>query len=195
MNRLLLSLLAALLAAGCAGTSPPTHFYALETATAPATIAVMPELSLGLGPVMLPDTLDRPQIVSRNGLYRLDLAEFHRWAGDLKANLSRLLAVRLMGALGTDRVFLHPWARHRKLDYQVRVDILRYHGTLGGEAELTGTWTLLDGDGRRELYLEAFDLKARSGGAEYRDMVATLSTLAGQLADRVAAGVVGNTSR
>lgn len=192
MYRLLLTLLFALLLIGCAGTSPHTHFYALQTAAAPLKVASMPELSLGLGPVVLPDTLDRPQIVSRNAAYRLELAEFHRWAGDLNANLSRLVVVRLMGALGTDRVFLHPWARHRKLDYQARVDVLRFDGTLGGDAKLAGTWTLLDGDGRRELYLEAFAIKGSVSGSEHRDMVATLSALVVQLADRIAAGVAGH---
>jgi len=195
MLRLMLILMAVLLLAGCAGTSPPTHFYALETADAPVKVASMPELSLGLGPVILPDTLDRPQIVARTAAFRVELAEFHRWAGDLNANLSRLLVGRLMGALGTDRVFLHPWARHRKLDYQARVDLLRFDGNLGGEAELTGTWTLLDGDGRRELYLEAFSIKGRVSGAEHRDMVATLSALAVQLADRIATGVAGHAPR
>ena len=191
MSRRLFAVMTLVLAAGCAGTAPPTYFYALEATTAPDRVAALPELSLGLGPVALPDTLDRPQIVSRNAAYSLELAEFHRWAGDLKANLGRLMAARLMAALGTDRVFQHPWARHRRLDYQVRVDILRFDGTLGGDAELSGTWTLLDGNGRRELHLEAFALKDRAAGEEYGDMVATLSTLAAQLADRIAAGVVG----
>jgi len=140
----------------------------------------------------LPDTLDRPQIVARKAVYRVELAEFHRWAGDLNANLSRLLAVRLMGALATDRVFLHPWARHRKLDYQVRVDILRFDGMLGGGAELAGIWTLLDGNGRNELYMESFNLKGRVDGTEYQDMVSTLSLLGSRLADRIAVGVAGN---
>lgn len=195
MCRVLLALLFALLVTGCAGTSPPTHFYALQAATAPVKVAAMPMLSIGLGPVVLPDTLDRPQIVSRNAAYRLELAEFHRWAGDLNANLSRLLAERLMGALGTDRVFLHPWARHRKLDYQVRVNVLRFDGTLGGDVEQVGTWTLLDGDGRRERYLEAFAIKGRTSGADHPDMVATLSSLAVQLADHIAAGVAGHAPR
>ncbi len=152
MLRHLIAILTVVLTAGCAGTSPPTHFYVLESNTAPAKAAAMPELSLGLGPVVLPDTLDRPQIVLHDAAYRLELAEFHHWAGNLETNLGRLVTARLMAALGTDRVFPHPWPHQRQLDYQVRIDVLRFDGSLGGEAELAGTWTLLDGDGKRELY-------------------------------------------
>ena len=184
-------LLAALLAYGCAGTSPPTHFYTLE-ATGPAPpVADMPRLALGLGPIVLPDTLDRPQIVSRGAPYSVELGEFNRWAGNLKAEVGRLMAGRLMASLGTDRVFLHPWPRHRELDRQVRVDVLRFDGRFGGEAKLEGTWTLLDGEGRRELKVEAFSLHHGVAGTEYSDMVAAMSALAARLADRIGEAVAG----
>ncbi len=178
-----------LLAAGCAGTSVPTNFYVLESVSTAPALTVLPELSLGLGPVLLPDTLDRPQIVTRKAAYSLDLAEFHHWAGDLKANLGRIMGHRLMGLLGTDRISLYPWPRHRQLDYQVRVDVLRFDGQLGGEAHLSGIWVLLDGTGRRELHLQFFSLQETTAAPEYRDLVAAMSTIASRLAEQIAAVV------
>jgi uncharacterized lipoprotein YmbA len=195
MPRLPLALAAVLALSGCAGTSPPTHFYALDSAGGAQALARLPDLSLGLGPIVLPDTLDRPQIVTRAGPYRLKLAEFHRWAGDLKGDLARTLAQRLSARLGTERLFLHPWPRHRQPTLQVRIDVLRLEGRPGGEAELSGNWTLLDGEGRQERYLEAFDLRESVSGTEFRDLVAAYSRLSDRLADRIAQGVAQRVQR
>jgi uncharacterized lipoprotein YmbA len=189
MLKFLLASSFALLAAGCAGTSPPTHFYALDATRPAAAVASMPELSLGLGPIVLPDTLDRPQIVTQDAPYRRQLAEFDRWTGELRTQMGRLLAQRLMQGLGTDRVFLHPWPAFRRLNYQVRVDVLSMHGRLADKAVLRGNWTLLEEDGRRELYLQAFDLEQPLAGPAYVDMVAALSELATRLGDDIANGI------
>jgi len=192
MHRLFLPIPLLLLLAGCAGTSPPTYFYSLEggsIAQAPP-LAAMPELDLGLGPIALPDTLDRPQMVSRGERHRVELAEFHRWAGELRADMGRLMAARLMQRLGTQRLSLHPWPRQRRLDRQVRVEVLRFDGRLGGEALLKGNWTLLDGRGERELLVEGFALSEPVGGAEYADMVDAQSRLSNRLADAIAEGIV-----
>ncbi len=178
----------ALAAAGCVGTSPPTRFYALET-TAPTPLAPRPDLALGLGPVSLPDALDRPQILVRAEPYRRELAEFDRWVGDLRGNLTRVLALRLQGLLGTDRVYTHPWPRQRAVDAQVQVEVQSFEGTPGGTVELRGTWVLLDAEGRRELYLAPFALSAQAAGGDYRGLVAAMSGLAEALAEQIARGV------
>jgi uncharacterized lipoprotein YmbA len=157
-------------------------------------VASLPGLSLGLGPIRVPDTLERPQILIRQAPYRVELAEFHRWAGDLRASLGRLLAERLMASLGTERVALHPWARHLNPDYQAQVEVLRFDGGLGGNARLTGNWTLLDSVGQRELHREAFDLQQPVAGVTHGDLVRAMSRLAAALADRMAAGIAARTA-
>ncbi len=179
----------ALLITGCTGTSPPTHFYELDAVRPAAPIARMPDLSLGLGPIVLPDTLDRPQIVTHSAPYRRELAEFNRWSGELRTQMGRFLAKRLMDGLGTHRVFLHPWPPYRKLHYQVRIDVLSMQGSLADKAVLQGSWTLLDPDGRKELHLEAFDLEQPLAGSTYVDMVAALSSLTASLGDQIATSV------
>jgi hypothetical protein len=114
------------------------------------------------------------------------LAEFHRWAGDLKANISQLLSARLAARLGVERVALYPWPSYRKLHYQVRVDVTRFDGSLGGDVWLQGAWFLLDGDGRQEHLLELFSLRQATNGPEYADLVAAQSRLVIQLADDIA---------
>jgi len=189
MRRVFPLVLSVLLVAGCAG-SPPVKYYTLESAAAPTPLAQLPDLSIGLGPVLLPDVLDRSQIVTRDAPHSLEKAELHRWGGDLKDNLERYLRHRLMGLLGTQRIYHYPWPRRRSPDYQVRIDVLRFDGQPGGEVQLSGDWALLDAKERKELQLKAFSLRETAAGPEYRDLVAVMSILSDRLAEMIAEAVV-----
>jgi len=80
------------LLAGCAGTTQHTRFLVLSPQT-PETLGGQASptagLSIGLGPIKIPDILDRPQIVTRIDNNRLQLAEFHHWAGQLDGTFTR----------------------------------------------------------------------------------------------------------
>ena len=80
---------------GCA-SSPPARFYLLSSLdTAPPGMkpaADEPCVSIGIGPVKMPDYLEQTKIVTRGEGNQLTLAEFDRWAELLKDNLVRVLA-------------------------------------------------------------------------------------------------------
>ncbi len=186
----LIALLLSLLLVACAGTSPPTRFYRLDLVAADRLGPIGQGPSIGLAALSLPDALDRPQIVTDAGAYRVELAEFHRWAGDLKADVRRVLASGLTARLPGAQVTLFPWPRYRRLDYQLRIEVIRFDGALGGEAVLQGNWSLLDGAGEQEYALEAFALSQTVAGDEYADLVAALSQLTHRLAERIAENIV-----
>src|SRR5512144_2406737 len=78
----IVGLLLALLVAGCAG-SPPVNLYTLSAVGLPSTdIRVPPSTPaiVAVGPVILPDYIDRPQIVTRKSVYQLELAAYDQWA-------------------------------------------------------------------------------------------------------------------
>ena len=90
--------------AGCAN-SPPSDFFILTpvaggAASAAAAPGIEP-LSLGVGPVKIPEYLNRAQIVTRPGPNRLDVNEFNRWGGSLAPNISSVIAQNLAVLLGT----------------------------------------------------------------------------------------------
>ncbi len=133
-----------LLLSGC-GTSPKTNFYHLEQAVSPQLTNIEHGITIGIGPVNIAPYLDRPQIITRVSPYKLELSEFNRWAEPLKSNISRVIAVELSNLLATNRVFLLPL--HDKgilLDYRLSIDINRFDGQLGGDANLTARWSLYD---------------------------------------------------
>jgi uncharacterized lipoprotein YmbA len=95
-------LLLALLVAGCVG-SPPTDLYTLSPVGTPAA-ETRPQSTpavVAVGPVILPDYIDRPQIVTRKSAYQLELAAYDQWAAPLYDMLPRVLvedvALRLAG--------------------------------------------------------------------------------------------------
>ncbi|MGD8274166.1 MAG: PqiC family protein, partial [Desulfobacterales bacterium] len=98
----------ALLLSGCRGSTPKTEFYTLNsirnTQMDAKPISAGQPLSIGVGPVTIPQMLDRPQIVSRTGPYTLQIDEFHRWAGRLNEDFARVLAENISLMLATEQV-------------------------------------------------------------------------------------------
>ena len=173
---------------GCTGISPPTSFHTLDPTPVEGTeIAATPALALGLGPIVLPEMLKRPQLVIRESASGMQVSEFHRWAGDLEDNITRTMARQLMQAMGTEKVAVFPWPRHRAIDYQIRIDVLRFDGALGGEVVLAGTWTLADGDGRREITTRAFSFTEQTAGGGHSELVEAMSRLVARLSAEAAA--------
>ena len=92
---LALCMLIALVGAGCTGKTPQAVYYTLNvTKDADAALqATVPpqDILVGIGSVNFPDELDRSSIVTRTGLNRLEINEFHRWGGSLKKNFTRVV--------------------------------------------------------------------------------------------------------
>ena len=78
--------LVAVTAAGCAST--PARFYTLDP-TAQAVEAPAARCAVVVGPVSVPASVDRPQIVVQVAPNRVDIDEFHRWATPLNDGIAR----------------------------------------------------------------------------------------------------------
>jgi uncharacterized protein len=76
-SRLGLGLIVAALCAGC-GSAPKERFYTLAPAPGampPIAATAQPRTSVAIGPVKVPDALDRPQMVVREGPNRVEILE------------------------------------------------------------------------------------------------------------------------
>ena len=139
------AILAAL--AACAPTRP-TNFYTLSTVAEPGAVASRSAkgLVVGLGPVALPQYLDRPDIVTREGENQMRLAEFHQWAQPLDSLLNRILAEDLFALLGAEDVIPLPQRREVPLDRVVEVDVNRFEADQAGTVVLDARWRVYEGD-------------------------------------------------
>jgi uncharacterized lipoprotein YmbA len=132
-----------LLSWGCTNAQP-TRFYVLSTIADQAAVAPGSGVAVGVGPVNLPQYLNRPQIVTRLGDNRLAVADFDQWGGELDDNFIRALAANLSSLLRTDRVSLFPWKDGVPIDYQVTVDVLNFEQNADGTSVLSASWSIVD---------------------------------------------------
>lgn len=175
---------------GC-GTSPKPDFYHLEQSVSTQLTGLERGVAIGIGPVNMAPYLDRPQIVTRAGNHKLELSEFNRWSEPLKSSVSRVIAVKLSNLLETNRVFLLP--RREKsipLDYQVTIDIARFDGELGGDANLTARWTIYD-KSEKAILTKVSIITEASGGEGFEHLVAAenraLQMLSREIAEAIKA--------
>jgi len=141
-------------------TPPPTRFYTLTATATPATEAST--LVIAVGPVTLPATVDRPEIVVSSGSNELVRDDFQRWASPLQDNFSRVVAEDLALLLGSAQVGRFPQPLGVESDYRVVVDVRSFNSTLGEAAAIDAVWTV-----RRMK-----DKKARSGHTSARESTA-----------------------
>ena len=135
-----------LLLAGCGSSSQRVEFYTLNPLTGLQAEANIPatdqKLSIGIGPVEIPQTLDRPQIVTRSGPNKLNIDEFNRWAGRLDENFARVLAQNISSLLGTDQVAVYPWQTDFKPRYRIALKISYFEGQWGKDVLLEAIWSV-----------------------------------------------------
>jgi len=129
---------------GCA-SSPRETYYTLSAGAAVngATPASGESAySIAVGPITLPEVVDRPQFVLRAGPNEVTFVELHRWAGPLKSEIPRIIADNLAADLNVKRVAAYPQSAGDNADYRVLVDIQRFDSTLGESVTIDALWTI-----------------------------------------------------
>ena len=129
---------------GCFG-SPRETYYTLSTGAAvnAATSANGESTySVAVGPITLPEVVDRPQFVLRAGPNEVTFVELHRWAGPLKSEIPRIIADNLAADLNVKRVAAYPQSAGDNANYRVLVDIQRFDSTMGESVTIDALWTV-----------------------------------------------------
>jgi uncharacterized lipoprotein YmbA len=125
------------------GSPPKEHFYTL-TASAGSALGALPILdySVAVGPVLVPDAVDRPQFVLRMPGSEVRIAEQARWAEPLKEGIARAVAANLAHALENGRVSPRAQPATGEPDYRVILDVQRFDSVPGEAATLEVMWTV-----------------------------------------------------
>jgi uncharacterized lipoprotein YmbA len=136
--------LTGLVLAGCA-SAPKEYFYTLNGAPSVSegkSGAAQTQYKLAVGPVKVPEMVDRPQFVIRQGDHRVALVEQHRWAQSLRSEIARTLAANLAQQLPQAQVSFHNDYAARNADCRVLMDIERFDAALGEAVTVQGLWTV-----------------------------------------------------
>lgn len=168
----LLSLAA--LSSGCS-RSPRVTFYTLGPGAAVETPAgALPTPAVSVGPVTLPESVDRPQLVVRVAANRVEILESHRWAEPLKSEIPRLIAQSLGRELNSSRVVSHQQHGGTAVDYRVLLDIIRLEAEPGEAVTVESNWTIRRGGSLPPRTGRSLVREQVSGGG-YEALVASLS--------------------
>jgi len=135
----LLWLACAVAAAGC-GASPPSRFYTLD-AMAPAADPSAARYAVIVGPVTVPASVDRPELVVQVAPNQVALDEFNRWAAPLGDSIARTVAGNLARLLGSSDVATAPLANFKPA-YRVTISVQRFESTPGQAALLEAVWVV-----------------------------------------------------
>lgn len=164
-----------LVLAGC--SSPEPHIYVLTGGASKSTAVDRAgmDLAVGVGPVELPDYLDRRQVVTRSGQNELDVADFAHWAEPLKFNIPQVLVEELSALLPSKKVVAFPWRRATTVNYQVAIKIIRFEATDGTTAILRARWSIVSGDGKGDLLTRESEYSEPLNGKGYDAIVASMN--------------------
>ena len=187
-------IICSLVLAGClGGASAPTNFYMLSSLSpsqgGQSAATAKDRIRIGLATVVVPEYLNRNEIVVNldNTVYQL--AEFNQWAEPLNDNLTRVLAENLTNLLQDDSitVFLSSDSSIPP-DYRLEIDVLSLDGNLGGQAALVVQWALLEAE-EDELILMHRSKYQEAADNTYRGLVLAKSRMVEILSRDIAAAV------
>jgi len=179
---------------GCQKNTPPVSFYALTPMTtsdvSPGGQQTLKDVSIGIGPITFPQTLQRPQIVTRLSPNRLELSEFHRWGGDLKQDFLNIMVQNISMIMGSNQVFKYPWSPSFEPKYRVTLDVNQFDGRLGESVVLNSIWEIKQGKpGKEKTEIKRSIIEQPVSGDDYNALVEAkskaLKTLSIEITDKI----------
>ena len=130
----------------CSST-PKTHFFQLEEIRDQALTQVSQGVVVGIGPLTIPEYIDRPQIVARNKQGGFNLLEFNRWLEPIDSSIRRSLVVNLSNNLHSNFIVALPRDdQQQALDLRLAVEIDQFVGQIDDTVRLEARWSIFAAD-------------------------------------------------
>lgn len=181
----------AALALGACGTTPPEAFYTLNPVAPPRPAAAHAgvRFTVAVGPVRVPEMVDRPQLVVRRSANRVDVLEQHRWAQPLQAEIARVLAEDLGSRLPAARAVPAFAYAGSQADYRVTLDIEQFDATPGQGVAVQALWSVRQaGEAPRS---GRSTVREAAQAAGYEALAAAYARALARISDDIAAALPG----
>ena len=175
---------------GCAKSSKPVEYYMLDASVGidnNQTLKGDEGPMIGLGPIRLPEYLDRFQMVVAVSENKYKLIDGHRWAEKLDQNISLALFKTLPSQLGTDRMIRYPWPQRPGVDFQVKIDILELNVDQDGQSQLVAQWSIKSKD--KTILNKRSTFTAQASTTDIDKMVQAQSECLTQLGQEIVANL------
>ncbi len=177
----------AMILAACAG-APPERFYSLiaEPLTAAPVAATAASPGVSVGPVTVPEAVDRPQIVVRVGANQVAVVEGHRWDEPLKQAIARVVAANL--SRGGLAAVTSRQAAAQDTALRVTIDVQRFESVPGDSVTLEAVWSVRRTSGA-EVRAGHSVLREPCASAGYNALAAAHSLALAKLSEQIAAAI------
>ena len=177
---------------GCS-TTPAVKYYTLNPSfemqrDIPEAVSGN-TLAIGVGPVEFPKLLNRPQIVTRKSQHRVEVSEFHRWAGSFSEDFLRVLAKNISMLLPADRVVAYPWTDQFSPTYRIQLIVEQFDGRFGGDVVLNVTWSVWNKKDTNEPVIKHTSIKEPLSTEDYDALVAAQSRAIAALSQEIAEAI------
>jgi uncharacterized lipoprotein YmbA len=172
---------------GC-GSSPRNNHYVLSSDAGEVPTGNTP--SLGVGPIKVPEFLNRTGLVfSRDG-NQLEVSSTERWAEPLEAGIMRVVAINLAAALNTQDIRTFPWDPKRAPDYGVSITLLEFDAN-NNEASLAAEWKVFLPASSESLTrrISSFSLPLPAGELRADQIAPAYSELLSQLSAQISESI------
>ena len=142
----------AVLLAACGSSPARQSFYTLSgnqgnQGVSSRSDPLISNRSIYVGPVTVPEAVDRLPMVIRTSPNQVEISDDHRWAEPLKSAIPRVLADVLMRELGTTRVMATRVGASQPVDVRVAVEIQRFDSSPSQGAGIDALWTVAPAKG------------------------------------------------
>ena len=180
-----------LIVSGCISipNSSTPRFYSLSAVNETQVskkINLPPDVIIGIGPVKIPEYLDRPQIVTKSKDKMLQFAQFDRWGESLDLGLARLIREDLTVMLPGAKLTLYPWNPSIAVKYQVVVEVIQLDSELDRDMFFVVQWTIIDVQNSKTILIKRSEFRTAIVPRNYSGLVKTLSASCASLSSQIA---------
>ena len=171
-------------------SAPVEHFYTLEPIAATASAVGKTGPAVSIGPVTLPEAVDRAQMVVRVGSNQVLQVEERRWAETLRFAIPRVVSSDigryLPGATVSVRAdsAVEPQAK-----YRVAIDVLRFDSRLADGITLEARWRIQGGGTAVQSGTATITEPANGGG--YEDLAAAHGRALAGISQQISSAIRG----
>ena len=186
--------LAPVLLGGCTslfGGQPPLQFYTLSAKSemdgqASSTGRPVGGPIFAVAAVRVPQYLSQRSIVVRTSPTQLELADNDVWAAPLSDNISSVLSENISTMIPSDRVVELPVSAAVPVDYELRVEIVRFERQPDGAVDLVARWSVFSEGGQRLVAVERSSYRAPDVADDFRSITLAMSALLAELSRDIA---------
>jgi len=131
------------LLAACVGAPAlREQYFTLSSPNPGAAPPASESPSIYVGPVTVPEAVDRPSMVLRTSPNQVDVSDDYRWAEPLRNAIPRVIGDVLSRELGTSRVLTSRSASATPVDIRVAIEIQHFDSSLANGATIDAVWSV-----------------------------------------------------